>query len=579
MKKLKRQKLKIPKMNITRIRDMRISSKLMVSFLTISGISILIAAVGIYGLRSLETGMGHTLTKMDSLQYIATAEVSLSAMQSAAQDALINYENPERVQADQKSIDSDSQSYIKNDDWLERNTAGGTERDAIKAARNLFNQTYSDQVKSIIQYAHSGDSANASQTMKEAQTTFNQLSKTYSDYMTSSLNAEVQENGRLSGIASILLRVLLIVAILGLCGSIFLSLKISGSIGRPVRQLADCAQKFSRADLSAHIEYASKNEIGVLAQSLNTAFGSLRDIVDRISALLLRISQGDMSMEHIEDFKGDFSPISEALNKILASLNSMFTTVRASAEQVDGGAKEVSGGSQALAKGTSQQSASIQELSSSLEEITKKIHDTSDEITKIYTFMQTAMQNVEESNQRMDRMLTAIGNIETSSSEIGKIIHVIDSIAFQTNILALNASVEAARAGEAGRGFAVVAEEVRSLAGKSAEASKQTTGLIDASEKMVKEGSETARLTAQSLAEASEKIRSVNDAIRKIEQVFAAQSGSVTQITRSVEKVSAVVQTNSATAEESAAASEELSAQADTLRKELTRIVLRGVSA
>ena len=551
----------------------------MLSFLTISIISILIAGVGIYGLRSLETGMVHMLSKMDTLPYITTAEVNLSSMQSAAQDALIYYEDPTKVQADEKSISTYTAAYTKNDDLIEQNISDAAERDKIKAARELFNGTYANEVKEILQYARSGDRDNASQKMQDAQATFGKLSAAYNGYMTSSLNSAVEENGTLSGIASILLMVLIAVAALGLCGSVFLGLGISRSIGRPVKQLADCAVKFSHADLSAHVDYASKNEIGMLAQSLNTAFGSLRNIVDAISSLLLCMSQGDMSMERVASFEGDFQPISQALNTILASLNDMFKAVRVSAEQVDSGARQVSDGAQALAKGAGEQSGSVQELSSSIEGISQKIRDNSGEITTMYESMQVAMQNVEESNQHMKRLLAAIEKIETSSAEIGKIIRVIDNIAFQTNILALNASVEAARAGEAGRGFAVVAEEVRNLAGKSAEASKQTTGLIETSRKMVKEGSETAQLTAQALSEASEKIQAVNSAIQKIEQASAAQSDAATQIVRSVEKVSAVVQTNSATAEQSAAASEELSAQADTLRTELAKVKLRKAAA
>ncbi|MGX8702564.1 methyl-accepting chemotaxis protein [Caproiciproducens sp.] len=559
-----------------RIRDMRISSKLVLSFLIVSLINVLVAGIGIFGLRTLEVGMSNTLARMYSLPDITTAEVSLSNIQTTAQDALINYENPGIVQADQAKIDSYLQNYV---DCLMKNKINDmTGQSKIDSAENLFN-TYENQVKQTMQYVSSGDRTNASRTMQETQRTFSQLSGVYDIYMSDSLNSAVQENARLTGTASILLIVLVIAAVVGLVCSLFLGMRIARSIGKPVRQLAECAVRFSHADLNVHVDYTSKNEIGVLAQSLNTAFESLRSIVSRISTVILRMAQGDMAIEEIDDFEGDFHPISEAINQIVASLNDIFKTVSDSAEQVDSGAKQVSDGSQELAHGASEQAGSVQELSIAIEEITQKIRDNSGQISAMATFMQTATHNVEESTKRMDQMLAAIGNIKKSSAEIGKIIQVIDSIAFQTNILALNASVEAARAGQAGRGFAVVAEEVRNLAGKSAGAAKQTTVLIETSEKMVKEGSETAQLTAQSLTEASEKIRSVNEAIRKIEEVSSAQSDSVARIATGIGKVSTVVQTNSATAEESAAASEELSAQANTLRAELGKVRLRGTLA
>ena len=276
------------------------------------------------------------------------------------------------------------------------------------------------------------------------------------------------------------------------------------------------------------------------------------------------MAKGKCDDEPMREFAGDFRPMSDATNQVLTNLNLIFENIRVAAEQVDSGSSQVSSGAQALAQGASEQASSVEELSASVTDVSSKVKQNSDNITVIASDINAAAGEADTGNGQMKRMLKAMGAISESSEEIGKIIKVIDNIAFQTNILALNASVEAARAGEAGKGFAVVAEEVRNLAGKSA----------DAAEK-VKDGFELAESTAKSLAGIAEKVKAMDASIRQIKDASGAQATSVAQITEGLGQVSSVIQTNSATAEESAAASEELSAQASRLKKEIGWITLR----
>ena len=171
-----------------------------------------------------------------------------------------------------------------------------------------------------------------------------------------------------------------------------------------------------------------------------------------------------------------------------------------------------------------------------------------------------------DSNTQMQELIQCITQIKKNSSEITGIVKEIEDIAFQTNILALNASVEAARAGDAGRGFAVVANEVRRLAAKAAEASKMTAELALKNNESVEEGMAVADETGRSLVKVVDGAQEVSGVVDKISEASTRQAEAIAQIRSSIELISEIVQSNSATSEESAAASEELSAQAQLLK-------------
>lgn len=178
-------------------------------------------------------------------------------------------------------------------------------------------------------------------------------------------------------------------------------------------------------------------------------------------------------------------------------------------------------------------------------------------------------------NEQMELLVSTMNEISDASNQIGKIIKTIDDIAFQTNILALNAAVEAARAGEAGKGFAVVANEVRNLAGKSAEAAKNTTVLIENAIKAVTNGTQLVDETANTLKSVEERAMGMTHLVNEIAQASNEQADAILQTTQGVDQISSVVQTNSATAEESAAASEELTGQAQILKQLVGKFKLR----
>ena len=264
-----------------------------------------------------------------------------------------------------------------------------------------------------------------------------------------------------------------------------------------------------------------------------------------------------------------------ALKSMIDNLNNMFGEINSSTEQVSSASKQIADGATALAAGATQQASSIEELAASLGGVSTNTNENASMAKEASDLSRTIKVNAEKGSMQMDNMMTAVNDINEASGSISKVIKVIDDIAFQTNILALNAAVEAARAGQHGKGFAVVAEEVRNLAGKSAEAAKDTSGLIENSIEKANLGMTIATETSESLKGIVDGINRNAEIIDKIERSSKDQASEIAQINIGIDQVAQVVQQNSATAEESAAASEEMSGQADILKQLIKQFKLR----
>jgi len=220
--------------------------------------------------------------------------------------------------------------------------------------------------------------------------------------------------------------------------------------------------------------------------------------------------------------------------------------------------------------------ASLLRCSASITEITQKTRENADKAERAAVLANTIKDSAEKGSRQMDEVMAAVKDINASSQNISRVIKSIDDIAFQTNILALNAAVEAARAGQHGKGFAVVAEEVRNLAAKSAEAAKDTEGLIADSMNKADLGSRIADDTAASLVEIVIGIGESTQLVNEIARSSEEQSEGIGQINRGIDQVAQVVHQNSATAQQSAAASQEISGQSTMLKELTAQFKLKG---
>ena len=294
--------------------------------------------------------------------------------------------------------------------------------------------------------------------------------------------------------------------------------------------------------------------------------------VTQIAEGLESIADGDLTTS--VEVLSESDTLGISLKKMEGNLSSMFGEIRDSSDQVSTGSKQIADGAQSLAHGATEQAASIQELSSSISIIAEKTKENAQTAEQTAKLSETIKESAEKGVRQMDEMITAVGEINDASKNISKIIKTIDDIAFQTNILALNAAVEAARAGQHGKGFAVVAEEVRNLASKSAEAAKDTGGMIQNTMAKAELGSHIAEKTSASLSEIVSGVNEAGNLITEIAMSSEEQSSGISRINIGIDQVAQVVQQNSATAEESAAASEEMSGQADMLQQLISHFKL-----
>jgi methyl-accepting chemotaxis protein len=333
------------------------------------------------------------------------------------------------------------------------------------------------------------------------------------------------------------------------------------------------------ADLRQGIIVASLLGLGLFVVIALVAFGLVRRTlgpIKRTSAAMQDIAQGrgDLTRRLAVESGDEIGELGIQFNAFVARMQDTLRDVRNSTLSVHQAAGEISQSSEELATRTDQAAANLQQTSASMEEITSTVNHSADNAQQANKLVQSTAEVAREGESAMGQVESTMQDINDSASRISDIISMIDAIAFQTNILALNASVEAARAGEHGRGFAVVAQEVRILASRSSDASKEIRTLIDASVQHTNSGAQLVRSAGDTMREIVSSVAKVTDVIGEISAGAKEQSSGIGQINTAVAEMDTMTQQNAAMVQESTTAAANMRRHAEHLNQLINSFVL-----
>ena len=362
----------------------------------------------------------------------------------------------------------------------------------------------------------------------------------------------------------------------GLLISVLFILRLARSISRPVKNVTDRMVSLSDGDLHTEIVHVhTKDELEVLSRTLDTTVDSVNRYISDIQQVLTQIADGNLKVEPKVDYRGDFVLIKGSLSTIVHSMNETICDFKSAAGRLAGMAEELSGQSGQLHQASMEQNQATEALVSEVTHVKEQLASVTKSSSQTQTKTGEITRRVQEANIQMAALSGAMDDISANAQEITKIAKAIEDIAFQTSILALNASGEAARAGSAGKGLAVVADEVKQLAGKSAEAAQSAVNMVANTRNVIQTGVELNASTAESLQAISGVSEEISEISDQLAMAVQGQENALAVMEGRIETISSIADRNLRNAGETEQSSGFLSREAEALQAHVKKFVLK----
>lgn len=343
----------------------------------------------------------------------------------------------------------------------------------------------------------------------------------------------------------------------------------------PITKVSDQMVAISEGNFHATFDMEEEDsEVGRMVYAIRFMKENLVKIIREITEVLGQMGDGNYEISLEQNYVGEFGEIKDSFYKISQEIRHTLHSLREMSNQIKMGSQQLSEAASNLAEASTAQATTVSDLTALTENLYTDMNKNSDEAKRCVNISSQAGQALLAGNKKMEELKGAVGEIGQCSEEIKNIIHVIEDIASQTNLLSLNAAIEAARAGDAGRGFAVVAEQVKNLAEQSAKSAGETTKLIEATVLAVDKGIAIADETASNISEVMEGARTATEKMSQISDLLQQNVQYMKQVDADLGEIQEVIDTNAATSEETAAISQEQTNQVETMADLMNKFVI-----